>query len=110
MALQDFCQHAVVTITPERPVTEACEMMRHDNIGCVLVTEEDGQLLGILTDRDIALRVTGEGRNPHETKVRDIMTPDPVRIPTAGDAGGLWESQHLCPWAAIASTRGTSRR
>jgi CBS domain-containing protein len=55
--------------------------MREHNLGCLLVTERDGRLSGMLTDRDIALRVTGEGKDPQLAKVQGIMTPNPVRIP-----------------------------
>ena len=81
MALQEFCTRPVVTITPEKTIHEACQLMREHNIGCLLVTEPDGRLSGVLTDRDIVLRVTGEERDPRLTRVQRAMTPNPVRIP-----------------------------
>jgi CBS domain-containing protein len=81
MSLQEFCARPVVTITPDRTIREACQLMREHNLGCLLVTERDGRLSGMLTDRDIALRVTGEGKDPQLAKVQGIMTPNPVRIP-----------------------------
>lgn len=79
MSLQQFCQRPVVTISPEQNIVEACQLMRTKNVGC-LVAAEGRKLCGILTDRDIALQVTGEKRDPQQTKVRDVMTPHPVRI------------------------------
>lgn len=80
MSLREFCQRRVVKISPESDVLEACRLMGKNNIGCMVV-EEGGKLCGILTDRDIALKVTGEKKDPEQTKVRAIMSRDPVRIP-----------------------------
>jgi CBS domain-containing protein len=80
MALQKFCQRPIVTVPPETTILEACRLLEGHKIGCLLV-EERGKLCGILTDRDIALRVTGGGKDPQQTTVWDVMTPNPVRIP-----------------------------
>jgi CBS domain-containing protein len=53
--------------------------MKEKNVGCLIV-ENHGKLCGIITDRDIALKVTGEERDPLTTMVEEIMTGDPVRI------------------------------
>lgn len=79
MSLQNYCRKPVVRISPETNITEACQLMEQNNIGC-LIAEREGKLCGIVTDRDIALRVTGAKRDPDKTKVKDIMTPDPLRI------------------------------
>jgi len=79
MSLQRFCKRPTVTIAPEQPIREACQLLEERNVGC-LVVEEHGQLCGILTDRDIALRVVGQGKDPHLTHVGAVMTLNPVRI------------------------------
>ncbi len=79
MSLQAFCEKHVVTISPERTIAEACWLMKDKKIGC-LVVESHGKLCGILTDRDIVLKVTGEDKEPMETMVEEVMTRDPVRI------------------------------
>jgi CBS domain-containing protein len=53
--------------------------MAQDNIGCI-VAQEDGKLCGMLTDRDIALKVAGQRKDSYQTKVGEVMTPDPVCI------------------------------
>jgi len=63
-------------------------MMKDKNIGCLLV-EDHGKLCGILTDRDIALKVSGEDGDPLTTLVGEIMTRDPVRISVDGDLRSL---------------------
>ena len=97
MSLQRFCQRPVVTIAPEQNIIEACRLLREKNVGC-LIAEEGGKLRGILTDRDIAIKVTGENRNPQQTKVREIMTANPISIPmnrTLHDLTTLMHNQHV---------------
>jgi CBS domain-containing protein len=79
MSLQKFCQWPVVTITPEMTVATACQRMWEKNIGCVVAVEA-GKLCGILTDRDIALKVVRERKDPQQTTVREIMTANPACI------------------------------
>jgi CBS domain-containing protein len=97
MSLQNFCQRPVVTISPEHTITEACQLLRDKNVGCLVATEQ-GQLRGILTDRDIALKVTGENKDPHQTTVREVMTARPTSIAvtkTLHDLTTLMHSRHV---------------
>jgi CBS domain-containing protein len=93
MSLQNYCRKPVVRISPETNITEACQLMEQNNIGC-LIAEREGKLCGIVTDRDIALRVTGTKRDPDKTKVKDIMTPDPLRISVDKDLHHLTALMH----------------
>jgi CBS domain-containing protein len=93
MSLYDYCRKPVVKIAPETKITEACHLMEQNNVGC-LVAEHDGKLCGIVTDRDIALRVTGAKRDPETTTVKDIMTPDPIRISVDKDLHHLTTLMH----------------
>lgn len=79
MSLQKFCARPVITITPEQNIADACQLLQDKNVGCVVVVE-GGKLCGVLTDRDIALKVVGAHKDPYQTTVREIMTPHPVRI------------------------------
>ena len=93
MSLRSYCRKPVVRISPETSVTEACRLMEQNNIGC-LIAEQEGKLCGIVTDRDIALRVTGSKRDPDKTKVQDIMTPDPIRVSVDKDLHHLTALMH----------------
>ncbi|HET9312318.1 MAG TPA: CBS domain-containing protein [Actinomycetota bacterium] len=69
----------VMTAAPEgvRPgdsLQQAAHVMKEHDIGDVLVQDETGSLIGIVTDRDIAIRATAEGRNPQLTPVGDVYT------------------------------------
>lgn len=79
MSLQQFCERPVVTIALQQTIIEACQLLRAMNLGCLAV-EAEGKLCGILTDRDIALKVTEARKDPEQTTVQEVMTPNPVRI------------------------------
>lgn len=55
------------------PVTTAAQQMASDDIGALPVCDGDGHLVGMLTDRDIVLRVVSQGRDPGATKVGDVV-------------------------------------
>ena len=61
------------TVNVDDTVKDAAVVMRDSDIGDVIVIE-DGQVTGILTDRDIVVRVVAEGRDAESTPVSDICT------------------------------------
>ena len=63
----------VLTVDADATVFEAVKRMVEANVGSLLVTEE-GEITGIVTERDYLRRVTLEGRTDHDTAVREIMT------------------------------------
>jgi CBS domain-containing protein len=58
---------------PDQSVQEAAQLMAEVDTGALPVGEND-RLLGIITDRDIAVRVTAEGKDPKQTQVREVLT------------------------------------
>jgi CBS domain-containing protein len=69
------------TVAPDAHVTEAARIMKEADTGIVPVVEGD-RLVGTVTDRDIAIRLVAEGRDPQATRVdeiasREIVTVDP---------------------------------
>jgi CBS domain-containing protein len=69
-----------VCALPEDSVRKVAEVMRSQDIGPVPIVDSlDRRLLvGIVTDRDLALKVVAEGRDPETTRVGDVMTGDLV--------------------------------
>jgi CBS domain-containing protein len=64
---------------PQHTATEAAELMRREDCGLLpVVSEGSSKLIGVLTDRDIVLKVVAEGRDPGSTAVGDVMTTDIV--------------------------------
>ena len=70
-----------VTLPPSATVRDACRYMRDRRIGAVLVAESDHRLLGIFTGRDAVHRVLAEGKSASNTKLAEVMTPDPDTMP-----------------------------
>jgi len=68
-------------------VTHAAHLLRSSDASSVLV-EDDGRLLGILTERDIALRVVAQSRDPNITQVGEVCTLNPLVI--TGDDQVEW--------------------
>jgi CBS domain-containing protein len=63
------------TVQARDSVVDAARVMRDEDIGAGIVLEE-GQVAGILTDRDIAVRAVAEGRDPEKTTVGEICSRD----------------------------------
>ncbi len=69
-----------LTMRPTACVKDACQRMRESRAGSVLVTDEEGRLVGIFTGRDAVWRVVATGRNVETTTLSDVMTPKPATL------------------------------
>jgi uncharacterized protein (DUF2267 family)/CBS domain-containing protein len=74
MQAQDLMTRDVITTSPDETVQQAAQRMAELDIGALPVSE-NGKLIGMVTDRDIAVRGVAEGKNPN-ARVRDVMTPE----------------------------------
>jgi CBS domain-containing protein len=65
---------------PSDSVAIAAQIMRRNDVGPVLVVSDhqENRLVGIVTDRDLALKVIADGRDPHTTRVDEVMTLQPI--------------------------------
>ena len=80
--MSDFVRNQdPLTLPPDSTVEEACRCMRDRRVGAVLVTEDDGCLVGVFTGRDAVHRVLAEGKNASDTRLADVMTRDPNAMP-----------------------------
>ncbi len=77
---QSLTQRHVVTLPKHASVWEAACVMTKANSSNVLVTDADGSMLGILTERDLMTRVLAKALNPQTTSVADVMTPNPQTV------------------------------
>jgi CBS domain-containing protein len=73
----DIMKREVVLVGPEDPVVQAARLMRDHGVGFLPVCREDGKLVGVVTDRDLALRALADGGAP-DRPVRDVMTRELV--------------------------------
>ena len=82
MSVKRYCSRDVDTITPAETARTAAGRLHSRKVGCLVVIEDENgrHPIGILTDRDIAVRVVAEGRDPQATCVSDIMTLHPDKI------------------------------
>ncbi|ADY73648.1 putative signal transduction protein with CBS domains [Desulfurobacterium thermolithotrophum DSM 11699] len=78
MPVKDLIQRKVVTIEPEDSVMLAAQRMKDKMVGSLVILDGD-KPAGIITDRDIAIRVVGTGKTP-KTLVKEVMTKDPITI------------------------------
>ena len=67
------------TVSSDATVVDAARVMRDDDVGLVPIVDGD-RLVGTVTDRDIAIRVVAEERDPERTTVREIASTDLVTI------------------------------
>lgn len=63
-----------VTFSPDASVRAALDVMCEKNIGSIIATHEDGTIAGIVTERDMMIRVLGNNVNPDETRLAAIMS------------------------------------
>ncbi len=70
----------VWTIAPDASVFDALRLMADKNIGAVLVTDTQGSLVGILSERDYARKVVLRGHTSRETPVSAIMTANVISV------------------------------
>jgi CBS domain-containing protein/uncharacterized protein (DUF2267 family) len=83
MSLDNFMQSHLVVLSQATRIYDAVRAMEDNRIGAVLVRDESG-LVGIVTDRDVALRVLAQDLDPFEFQLSDVMTwPLATVAPTA---------------------------
>ena len=79
----EICSRIVTVAYPSMALNEAARLMRERHVGCLVVVEEvsakESVVVGVLTDRDIAIGVVAADRDPHGMRVGDVMTRDVVK-------------------------------
>jgi CBS domain-containing protein len=99
ITVEENMSRQLVTVGPAGCVSDIAKLMRDEVVGCVVV-EKEGDLIGIVTDRDITVKVTAEGRDPQTTTARDIM---------AGDVAWCFEDDNLTRAAEIMANKRVRR-
>jgi CBS domain-containing protein len=77
--IREVMTSKVCSIDADKPVAYAAKMMRDEDVGLAPIVEGE-RLVGTLTDRDIAIRVVAEGRDPQSTSVREVASTDLVTV------------------------------
>jgi len=87
MKIQDIMTRDPSCVTPDATVREAAQVMSREDVGAVPVVdgESDRRLVGVVTDRDIAIRCVAEGKDG-SCRVRDVMSSDDLATCTENDS------------------------
>lgn len=74
-------------VTPDATVREAAQLMKKEDIGIVPVVQSSGErkLVGLVTDRDIAIRCVAEGKDGANCRVSDVMSVDSLATAKPND-------------------------
>jgi CBS domain-containing protein len=89
--IRDIMTKEVETVSPETTIKDGATLMKSRDIGSLPVVE-GRKVSGVITDRDITIRVVAEGRDPGSTKVGEIMSREVVSVREDSD---LKEAERL---------------
>src|SRR5437660_363967 len=84
MKVQDIMTKSPETVSPGALIGDVAKLMRDLDVGIIPVVSDD-ELKGVITDRDITIRVTAAGLNPFEVSVQDFISPNPVTVSPGDD-------------------------
>lgn len=79
MSVGEYCVRQVVTAHPDETVQTAAQYMAQRQVGALVITEGTTPV-GIVTDRDLVIRVLATGDDPRSMTLRTVMTPRPVCV------------------------------
>lgn len=87
MIVQDLMTPSPDTCTPDTPIEAVARTMADENCGAVPVVESEGsnQPVGVVTDRDVTVRLVARGRNPLEATAADAMSEGAVTVRSEAD-------------------------
>ncbi len=74
MLVKDAMSSPVVTTDENAPTDKIAKLMDENSLGCVIVTNKEGKALGIITERDLVMRVLAKNLQAAAVKAKDIMT------------------------------------
>jgi signal-transduction protein with cAMP-binding, CBS, and nucleotidyltransferase domain len=86
--LKNIIRLELFSVKPEDGIDQVVRLMKEENIGSVLVCDDQKKPLGIITDRDLVLRCLGEDKDFHQCRVKDLMTSSPR---TVSENDGLFD-------------------
>jgi CBS domain-containing protein len=84
MPIERLIKRPVQSLPPDASCADAARLMRDANVGSVVVTR-DGRPLGIITDRDLAVRVIADGVDAERLPIGEIMSGEPIFLSSERD-------------------------
>jgi signal-transduction protein with cAMP-binding, CBS, and nucleotidyltransferase domain len=79
MIVREAMSSPIFAVEEGSDITEVAKLMRQQKLGAIVVNNSEGQPVGIVTERDIVLRVVAEGKSPHGVPAGDVMS-SPLRV------------------------------
>ncbi len=80
MLVKDVMSSPVITMDENGFVLEASKLMAENDLGCIIVTGKEGKPLGILTEKDLVVRVLAKNAQASKIRVKDVMTTPLITI------------------------------
>lgn len=84
MRVGRICSKDVIAVEPEARLSRVCQLMRENHVG-VVVVQEDGRPVGIVTDRDVALRAGGRREAIADVRAREVMSGQVMTVAPEDD-------------------------
>lgn len=94
MKIKDIMSTDVEIVSPDTTIKEVARKMHSRDCGCVIVVKDD-RLVGMITDRDIALRCVAKEHDPVGTTAEKVMTPDILYCKETDDADDVARNMGL---------------
>src|ERR671919_484688 len=105
------------TLSPDRTIADAAGLMEQYDVGVIPLADEDGKLVGLVTDRDLVLRIIAKQQDPREMKLGDVATRNVITTTpdtNVSDARDLMAENNGCaaerPCARYARAGSPQRR
>jgi CBS domain-containing protein len=80
MLVKDVMTSPVVTVEETASANKVAELMQHNKVGCVIAVDKTGNAIGIITERDLVVRVLAKNITPANAKARDFMTTPLITV------------------------------
>jgi CBS domain-containing protein len=80
LVVKDVMSSPVVTLDEDATSNKVATLMNENNVGCIIITNKEAKPLGIITERDLVIRVLAKNLKPDTIKAKEIMTTPLVTI------------------------------
>lgn len=80
ISVGQIVKRKAIVVKPDDTIHKVARILARNRVGSAVVVEENEEIVGVITDRDILDKVVAKGRDPKKVKVKDIMTKNPITI------------------------------
>ena len=91
MKVKDIMTTPAMSVSENANITQIAKAMKDNDVGVVPVCNDAGAVIGIVTDRDIVLRVLSDGKNIDSVRALDIMSDDVITVSPMTDLDDVYE-------------------